>query len=115
MIDWQFASISGVGEDLGRFFGLSVSRGQIQPESGSDLREQFLSSYIEGLREAGWHGDEMLTRFGFLAAFALRSVWEVPKLLQKLKQRTSPQCGKLALIAEMQMEAAAEAEVILRR
>lgn len=116
LIDWQFASISGVGEDLGRFFGLSVSRGQIQPESGRDLREQFLSSYIEGLREAGWHGDEMLPRFGFLAAFALRSVWEVPKLLQKLKQdSTSPQCGKLALIAEMQMEAAAEAEVILRR
>jgi len=116
LIDWQFASISGVGEDLGRFFGLSVSRGQVPPESSREYLDLFFSSYIKGLNGAGWHGDEALPRFGCLAAFALRSVWEVPKLLQKLEQDSkSPESRKLWLIAEMQMEAAEEAEELRKQ
>ncbi|GIO31295.1 MULTISPECIES: phosphotransferase [Paenibacillus] len=116
LIDWQFVSISGVGEDLGRFFGLSVSRGQIPSESCRDDLELFISSYITGLKGAGWYGDEALPRFGCLAAFALRAVWEVPKLLKKLEQDPkSPESRKLMRIAEMQMEAAEEVEALRRR
>lgn len=116
LIDWQFASISGVGEDLGRFFGLSVSRGQVPPESCRNDLELFISSYISGLKGAGWLGDEALPRFGCLAAFALRAVWEVPKLLKKLEQDPkSPESRKLMRIAEMQMEAAEEAEALRRQ
>ncbi|MDR9854229.1 phosphotransferase [Paenibacillus sp. VCA1] len=116
LIDWQFASISGVGEDLGRFFGLSVSRGQVPLESYRDDLELFISSYISGLKGAGWRGDEALPRFGCLAAFALRAVWEVPKLLKKLEQDPkAPESRKLMRIAEMQMEAAEEAEALRRQ
>ncbi|QTH43215.1 hypothetical protein J4772_01715 [Cohnella sp. LGH] len=71
----------------------------------------FISSYIKGMRRTGWLGDERLARFGFLAAFALRSIWEVPKLQKKLEQdESSPEIHKLISITEKQMEAAKEAE-----
>ncbi|NOU72651.1 phosphotransferase [Paenibacillus sp. LMG 31458] len=34
VIDWQFASLSGIGEDLGRFIGLSFSRGHVPIDKG---------------------------------------------------------------------------------
>jgi len=111
LIDWQFLSISGIGEDLGRFFGLALSRGNVPLEHYQKVQELFFSSYIKGLRHTGWLGDERLARFGFLASFALRSIWEVPKLQQKLAQDAgAPETLKLAFIAEKQLEAAEEAE-----
>ncbi|WP_240548086.1 phosphotransferase [Paenibacillus lignilyticus] len=111
VIDWQFASISGIGEDLGRFLGLSLSRGNVPADEFHDFKELLITSYIEGLGRAGWHGDESFPRFGYLAAFALRSVWEVPKLLRKMEQDAeSEACQRLLLITELQMEAANEAE-----
>ncbi|GBF75084.1 aminoglycoside phosphotransferase [Paenibacillus sp. 598K] len=111
IIDWQFLSISGIGEDLGRFFGLALSRGNVPLEHYQKVQELFFSSYIKGLRHTGWLGDERLARFGFLASFALRSIWEVPKLQQKLAQDAgAPETLKLAVITEKQMEAAEEAE-----
>jgi len=109
LIDWQFVSISGIGEDLGRFFGLFVSREQVTVEQFMEYRELFYSSYIKGMRRAGWDGDENLPRFGFLAAFAIRSIWEVPKLLKKL-EADSPDVLQLMLVTEQQMEAVKEVE-----
>ncbi|ETT62831.1 oxidoreductase family protein [Paenibacillus sp. FSL H8-0457] len=111
LIDWQFTSISGIGEDLGRFLGLSVSRGQVPIEHFKMYLELFITSYLKGMRKTGWDGDEDLPRFGFLAAFALRSVWEVPKMLKKLEQNPeSQESKKLMLITELQMEISKEVE-----
>ncbi|ACT01355.1 phosphotransferase [Paenibacillus sp. JDR-2] len=113
LIDWQFASISGAGEDLGRFLGLGLSRGQVPVDRFKEYRELFISSYISGLRKAGWQGDEEPVRFGYLAAFSLRSVWEVSKMLKKQAlYPDSPESKKLMLITELQMETAVEAEGI---
>lgn len=115
LIDWQFASISGVGEDLGRFLGLAVSRGQIPMEPFDEFREHLLSAYLQGMKRAGWLGDVNLPRFGCLAAFAMRSIWEVPKLLKTLSQDPdSAESLQLMLIAERQMEAAKEAARLRR-
>lgn len=111
LIDWQFASISGIGEDLGRFLGLGLSRGQIPVDRFEVYRELFISSYIIGLRKYGWQGEEELVRFGFLAAFSLRSVWEIPKMLKKLAQNPeSSESKKWMIIAELQMGTAIEVE-----
>ncbi|MCK9861681.1 aminoglycoside phosphotransferase family protein [Paenibacillus sp. ATY16] len=116
LIDWQFASISGAGEDLGRFLGLGLSRGQVTVDRFKEYRDLFISSYISGLRKAGWQGDEELVRFGYLAAFSLRSVWEVSKMLKKQAQNPdSPESKKLMSITELQMETAMEAEGIRGR
>lgn len=113
LIDWQFLSISGVGEDLGRAFGLAISRGIIPPEDMDTWREMFMTAYMQGMRGAGWQGDERLVRFGFLAAFALRAIWEVPKLLQMLEQGTKRDLADVHLlqaVTRKQWEAAQEAE-----
>ncbi|MCZ8522442.1 MULTISPECIES: phosphotransferase [Paenibacillus] len=87
-LDWQFASLSGIGEDLGRFYGLTMSQGHITPASFGRYRQLFIESYIEGLREAGWRGDERLAHLGFLASCAVRSVWEVPELIHKVSMQS---------------------------
>lgn len=116
LIDWQFASVSGVGEDLGRFLGLAVSRGQVPVEQFVEYRELFFTSYMEGMREAGWQGDSNLSRFGFVASFAMRAIWEAPKLLRWLEhKREASDTDKLMRIVEYQMEAALEAEKLLSR
>ncbi|NIK68022.1 MULTISPECIES: phosphotransferase [unclassified Paenibacillus] len=116
LIDWQFASISGAGEDIGRFLGLGLSRGHIPVDRFMEYRELFISSYISGLRKVGWQGDAELARFGYFAAFSLRSVWEVPKMLKKLVQNPdSTETKKWMTITEMQMKTAVEAEGIRGR
>ncbi|QKS45876.1 phosphotransferase [Paenibacillus cellulosilyticus] len=110
LIDWQFASISGIGEDLGRFLGLAVSRGHVPIEHFAQYRELFFASYMEGLRESGWTGESELSRFGFIASFAMRAVWEAPKLLRWFQNKPgSSDNDKLLLIVQYQMEAAMEA------
>jgi hypothetical protein len=36
------------------------------------LDETIFTSYLQGLRQAGWNGDERLARLGFASACALR-------------------------------------------
>ncbi|WP_309122585.1 phosphotransferase [Paenibacillus sp.] len=114
VIDWQFASVSGIGEDLGRFLGLAVSRGHVPIDRFGEYRELIISSYISGLKRAGWDGDETLPRIGCLAAFALRSVWEAPKLLKKMAEHPdSTEWERLFSVVEHQLEAASEVERLL--
>ncbi|MGM1047779.1 MAG: phosphotransferase [Bacillota bacterium] len=92
LIDWQFLSISGIGEDLGKMFGVNMSLGIIQPDHYDEFQTSLYNSYLEGLRTAGWQGDEKLVRYGFCLSMALRSVWEVPKYFSMLAQlETEPQ------------------------
>ena len=83
-IDWQFISISGIGEDLGRFYGLCMSKRNIPQESFASFKDLLFNAYIEGLRAEGWEGEKNLPLFGFYAATAVRAIWEVPKLLEKI-------------------------------
>ncbi|GKU78420.1 phosphotransferase [Paenibacillus sp. L3-i20] len=78
LIDWQFMSISGVGEDLGKMFGLTMGLGIIPSHQYDALQSSLFDAYMLGLRDMGWQGDERLARYGFCLATALRSVWEVP-------------------------------------
>ncbi|KOP68104.1 hypothetical protein AMS62_24795 [Bacillus sp. FJAT-18019] len=86
LIDWQFMSISGVGEDLGKLYGVNMSLGIIQPDQYEEFQTILYRSYLEGLRAAGWKGDERLVRYGFCLSTALRSVWEVPQYSSMLAQ-----------------------------
>ncbi|MCZ8514695.1 phosphotransferase [Paenibacillus filicis] len=82
IIDWQFAGISGIGEELGRFYGLYLSKAAshgLQPP-----KDRLLEQYLKGLRKAGWNGDERLVRFGLNASAGLRIVMVLPKLLNAI-------------------------------
>lgn len=86
LIDWQFMSISGVGEDLGKLYGVNMSLGMIPPEQYEEFQTLLYRSYVEGLRATGWQGEERLVRYGFCLSTALRSVWEVPQFFSMLAQ-----------------------------
>ncbi|GAA0384850.1 phosphotransferase [Paenibacillus motobuensis] len=89
LIDWQFMSISGIGEDLGKLFGVNMSLGIIPPSQYQLYQNSLFTSYIEGLREMGWQGDARMAQYGFCLSTALRSVWEVPQffsILSKLEE-----------------------------
>ncbi|AZN38965.1 oxidoreductase family protein [Paenibacillus albus] len=121
LIDWQFMSISGVGEDLAKLFGVHMSTGVIPMDRVGAYRESLFDAYIDGLRAAGWEGDAALARYGFCAATALRSVWEVPRYLAWAAQlEENPQDEQLGermdwleQIIAIHMQMAAEARIWL--
>lgn len=82
LIDWQFLSISGLGEDLGKLYGIALSQQDIPIEKAEYFQDLLFTNYIEGLQDTGWKGDIVLPRYGFCTSFALRSNWEVPKLMK---------------------------------
>jgi len=86
LIDWQFMSISGIGEDLGKLFGVNMSLGIIPPDQYERFQDSVYHAYLEGMRDIGWQGEEELVRYGFCASTALRSVWEVPQLFSTMAQ-----------------------------
>lgn len=88
-IDWQFASISGVGEELGRMFGYALLKKKIPVDQAAEYKEALFSSYVQGLRAAGWEGDSKLARFGFMTAASLRYILVMDKLLRSLEDGSS--------------------------
>lgn len=121
LIDWQFLSISGIGEDLGKLFGIALSQEDIPTEQGWYYQSLIFKSYMEGLIKAGWKGEESLPRYGFCISVAFRSSWEVPRLIQLIANTNidsstsmNKDIYKLLQIVRIQMKLAEEAQQILR-
>ncbi|WP_313636872.1 phosphotransferase [Paenibacillus sp. FSL K6-0276] len=89
LIDWQFMSISGLGEDLGKMFGVNMSLGVIPIHRYEEYKESLFKAYIKGLKDTEWHGDEQLARYGFCLSTAMRSVWEVTQYFSLAAQLQS--------------------------
>ena len=54
-----------------RSIGVSVQLMHVPPERMAELEGNVVAGYIEGLRDAGWRGEESLVRFGYGCATAL--------------------------------------------
>lgn len=72
LIDWSFAGIAAVGEELASLVSSSVLFGEAEGIPIDALDETVFAAYIEGLRDAGWHGDERLVRMGATGSLAMR-------------------------------------------
>ncbi|MBH5316841.1 phosphotransferase [Paenibacillus sp. GSMTC-2017] len=123
LIDWQFMSISGVGEDLGKMFGVSMSLGIVPPTQYGSFKQSLFEAYILGLKDTGWQGDERLARYGYYLSSALRCEWEVPKyfsLVEKLENGSQnaellDEVEHLEAIINMQRVMAKDAESLKTR
>ena len=72
LIDWGFARIAGVGEELASLVAASALYTDISVNHAQQLQDMVLVSYTEGLRDAGWHGDPDLVATGYRVATGLR-------------------------------------------
>ncbi len=82
-IDWAFVGIAGLGEELGRFYGLLLHRDGSLLRETSRLPDRLFEHYVMGLRDAGWNGDSAKVRFGFTASAGIRCGMMVPKLIEQ--------------------------------
>jgi hypothetical protein len=72
LIDWSFAGIAAVGEELASLVSSSVLFGEAEGIPIETLDGTVFAAYTEGLRDAGWHGDERLARMGATGSQAMR-------------------------------------------
>ena len=112
LIDWQFLSISALGEDLGKLFGVALSQQNIPYEQGAYYENLLFTNYVDGLKQGGWNGNTNEARYGFCSSFALRSAWEIPKLIKLAAEANSSkeyEIKKLKYITNLQMTLGKEA------
>jgi phosphotransferase family enzyme len=74
LIDWAFAGLGCVGQDIGNLVPSAALDGFISPDYLPTLERIVLSAYITGLQESDWPGDERLVRLGMYAS-AVKYVW----------------------------------------
>jgi hypothetical protein len=66
-VDWAFLGTAAVGEELAPLVGASVIMADEHADRVPDLGETCFAGYLEGLRDAGWSGDDRLARLGYAA------------------------------------------------
>ena len=81
VIDWSFLGLAAVGEDLGMQTSSNLSNFYVDPMQAKTYYYSALDAYLDGLRQAGWHGNETSVRFGCATAATLRnSIFQVMML-----------------------------------
>ena len=74
LLDWALAGRGALGEELVCLVSVSLYYSGYTREYAEQLDEQVFSGYMQGLREAGWTGDEGLPRLGYLCGMTLRGL-----------------------------------------
>jgi hypothetical protein len=90
-IDWAYASIGAVGEDVAPLLRPRPN----EPVALAENDRAVLGGYTAGLRQAGWSGDDDEPRFGAVAAGALRYAFH-HTALQVLDERNHAELERLA-------------------
>jgi len=71
-IDWAYTGQGAIGEELVPLVEASLMFSEVAPTQGQILSEMVLEGYLDGLRDAGWHGDPRLVHLGYKAASNVR-------------------------------------------
>ena len=74
LIDWALAGRGVVGEELVCYVALSLYFPKIPLAQADTLDQTVFAGYMDGLRDAGWTGDEQLVRLGYTCAMTLRGL-----------------------------------------
>jgi hypothetical protein len=72
LIDWSFAGIASIGEELAPLVGASAWFMDLPPDTFGVTQDIVLDAYIEGLCDAGWRGDPDDIRRGSEIVMVLR-------------------------------------------
>lgn len=71
VLDWAFCGPGGVGMDIGELVATSAYFFEYDLSALEEVERLVFASYVDGLRAAGWNGDEQLVRLGYTACAAL--------------------------------------------
>jgi hypothetical protein len=70
-IDWSFVGTAPAGQEAAILVGGSHIWLDADPDELAVLSKRAFAAYVDGLREAGWRGDERVVRFAYAASSAL--------------------------------------------
>lgn len=74
LLDWALAGVGAIGEDLVSLVAVSLYYEGYTPTYAAELDDMVFSSYMRGLRQAGWTGAERLARIGYTCGMTLRGL-----------------------------------------
>ena len=74
LIDWALAGLGGIGEDLVSLVAVSLYYDGFSQARATELDDIVFANYINGLREAGWQGDQRQARIGYTCGMTLRGL-----------------------------------------
>ncbi|CAG7651636.1 hypothetical protein PAESOLCIP111_06357 [Paenibacillus solanacearum] len=111
VIDWDCAGIGIAGEDIADLVGEALVFYEFEPAQAAQLQETVLSSYVKGLREAGWNGDEQLIRLGYKISLTLHWCFRIAIRLRKQESREARHREAAALSFVAGQAAAVQSEL----
>ena len=82
LLDWAFVGDGALGEDIGNLVPDAAHDFFVEPDQLPRLREAVLGAYLEGLGDAGWHGDPRVVELA-MAASAVKYDWFTPLMLEQ--------------------------------
>jgi hypothetical protein len=71
-LDWSFVGTGPVGADLAAMLWVSFVFNNLSTAQLEELYQPAFDAYLEGLREAGWNGEQGLAWLGYTASFPVR-------------------------------------------
>jgi hypothetical protein len=77
-IDWSFVGMAPAGQDVAILVGGSHIWLDAEPDQLATMSARAFAAYVDGLREAGWRGDDRVVRFAYAASAALYMVPPLP-------------------------------------
>ncbi|MBC8093292.1 MAG: phosphotransferase, partial [Pseudonocardia sp.] len=83
LLDWSFAGIGAIGEDVGNLVPDCVFDGWLAPADLPALDAAVTAGHLAGLRAAGWDGDPREVRLGVVAAGAAKYCWLAELVLRR--------------------------------
>jgi hypothetical protein len=87
-IDWAFCGKAPVGAELAALIEGSLAFFELERDAADRVEGQCLTSYMEGLADAGWEGAAEDVQLGYLASLVLRFIGAVGPVLTVLLDET---------------------------
>jgi hypothetical protein len=81
LLDWSFAGVGAVGEDVANLVVDSFTDGLMDMALLPQIAHSCVESYIDGLRDGGWTGQEDQVRRAVAACGAAKYCWLGPEFL----------------------------------
>jgi Phosphotransferase enzyme family len=93
LIDWAFAGLGSIAEDVGNLVPDACFDHFIRAEQLSELQQLIFDGYLRGLRSGGWNDDPRLVQLGMWSS-SVKYDWLTPLTLAQLTQERQYRYGR---------------------